>query len=380
MNLLNHLRSLAQSFGLCILALLTVFSWPSMANSATSAVKAPKVVLLLHGLTSNLNTWNKLVDNKAGFDGRCKNVRDAKFLTAKLGRNSEGVYCMRFNFGSLDRIGTAPKGLDNASCSRAGGCSGDYSTFESLGDEIDRVINRIRSRLGPNTQIVLLGHSRGGLAARAFLQSDSPIKSNVVGLVTTGTPHLGTPLGRYYAYMEKNCLPESNYNSVFDFSDCAQDWRFTNLIIKEAGDINLKVPSIDFLSDSSAAIRTLNANVGKLPTIKFTQLVYNKLNFGCLGGGFFDTETSCGFNIFTDVAGPSDNGLNFVLNGRARSSFIGDGIVPVYSQRMTGVAGWNQWVRTFRYIKRIHTAEPKRVTDLSRALMNMYKRLGWVRS
>jgi pimeloyl-ACP methyl ester carboxylesterase len=379
MILLKCLRYLMQGFGVSVLLLISFCNWTGVANAATSAVKPAKAVLLLHGLSSNLNTWNKLVGNQAGFDGRCNNIRDPKFPTVKLRRNSEGVYCMRFNFGSLDRISAAPKGLDNATCSRAGGCSGDFSTFDTLGEEIESAINRITSRLGPDAQIVLLGHSRGGVAARAFLQSDSPAKTNVVGLITTGTPHAGTPLGRYYAYLNKNCLPESNYNSVTDFSDCAQDWRFTNLIVKKVGDINLKVPSIDFLSDSSAAISTLNTNVSKLPAIKYTQIVYDKLNFGCLGGGLFDTETSCGFNIFTNVAGPSDAGLNFVLNGRARGSFIGDGIVPAFSQRMSSLAGWSQSIRNFRYIKRIHTAEPKRVLDLSRALTNMYKRLGWVR-
>jgi pimeloyl-ACP methyl ester carboxylesterase len=208
MILLKLLRRYIQDFGLGVLVFIAVSSLTITANAATSAVKDPKVVLLLHGLSSDLTTWNKLVDNRAGCDRRCKNIRDRNFSKAKLGRNSEGIYCMRFNFGSLDRISTAPKGLDNASCSRAGGCSGDYSTFDTLGDEIAVTINQIRNKLGPNTQIVLLGHSRGGLAARALLQGDNPVKSNVVGLITTGTPHAGTPLGRYYGYMEKNCLPE----------------------------------------------------------------------------------------------------------------------------------------------------------------------------
>ncbi len=377
MNLLKRLRWTIQGSGLCVLVFITVSSWVSVANAAAT-VKRPKVVLLLHGMSSSLTTWNKLVDSREGFDGRCKRVHDPRFLRAKLTPNSEGVYCMRFNFGSLDRISTAPKGLDNSACFRAGGCSGDYSTFESLGQEITYAINRIRSRLGPDTQIVLLGHSRGGLAARAFLQSDSPVKTNVVGLITTGTPHAGTPLGRFYDYMDKNCLPESNYNSAFDFSDCAHDWRFSNLIVKKVGNINFKVPSINFLSDASPEIRDLNANANKLPTIKFTQIVYNKLNFGCLGGGLFNSETSCGFDIFTDVVGPSDASLNAVLNGRARGSLVGDGIVPLFSQRENGLAGWNHPVRTFSYVKRIHTAEPKQVLDLSRALTNIYRRLRWV--
>ena len=379
MNLLNQLRCLIRGFSIFMMVFITIGGWASVVNVAIAAVKPAKVVLLLHGKASNLRAWNKLVDNQAGFDGRCKNTGDTKFSTVKLARNSEGVYCMRFTFGSLDRISTAPKGLDNSTCSRSGGCSGDYSTFETLGEEIASAIRRINSRLGSDTQIVLLGHSRGGVAARAFLQGDSPVKSNVVGLITTGTPHAGTPLGRYYAYMNNNCLPESKYDSVFDLSDCADDWRFTNLILKKAGDINLKAPTFDFLSDSSPAIKELNANVNKLPAIKYTQLAYDNLKFGCLGGSLVDSDSNCGFNIFSTVGRPSNTGLNVVLNGRKRSSLVGDGLVPFFSQRMSNLAGWTQPIKSFRKVQRVHTAEPKQISDLSRALTNMYKRLGWVK-
>jgi pimeloyl-ACP methyl ester carboxylesterase len=376
MHLFKRFNS--QNLVICMLVLVAFLSASATANAA-STLNSPKVVLLMHGLASNLRTWNNLIGSRSGFDGRCKNVRVGDFLRAKLGRNSEGIYCMRFNFGSLDRISTAPTGLDNATCSRAGGCSGDYSTFDTLGLEIETIINRIRNRLGPNTQIVLLGHSRGGVAARAFLQSDSLVKANVVGLITTGTPHSGTPLGRFYAYMENNCQPRTNYNSVFDTSDCARDWRFINLIVKEIIGLDLKVPSFGFLSDLSPETRALVADVTKLPSIYYTQIMYDRLNLGCLGGGLFNRETSCGFNIFATPLRPSGSGQNAILRGQPRSLFRGDGIVPSYSQRMSATPGWNQPIRTFRYQKRIHTAEPRRVTDLSRALTNMYRRLGWIR-
>jgi pimeloyl-ACP methyl ester carboxylesterase len=380
MNLLKRLYCLFQGFGVCMLLLIAVSSWTGAANAATTPVKPAKVVLLLHGKASNLSTWNKLVDNRAGFDKRCKNTNADTFSTVKLTPNSEGVYCMRFTFGSLDRINTAPKGLDNATCAQSGRCSGDFSTFDSLGEEIATSIDRIKTRLGPDVQVVLLGHSRGGVAARAFLQSDSPVKPNVVGLITTGTPHAGTPLGRYFAYMNKNCLPESNFDSIFDLSDCADDWRFTNLILKKLGDINLKAPTFDFLSDSSSAIRELNANISKLPAIQYTQITYDNLKFGCLGGSLINNkERNCGFDIFSTVGGPSNAGLNAVLNGRKRSTLTGDGLVPFFSQRMNSLAGWVQPVKNYRKVQRVHTSEPKQITDLSRALTNMYKRLNWVK-
>jgi pimeloyl-ACP methyl ester carboxylesterase len=375
MNLLKRLRYLIQGFGVCMLVLITVCSW---AGAANAAVKQPKVVLLLHGLSSTLTTWNKLVDNRAGFDRRCSNTGTAKFFKEKLRSNSEGVYCMRFNFGRLDRIKAAPRGLDNARCSKSGGCAGSYSTFETLGTEIGIAINRIKRRLGGNTQIVLLGHSSGGVAARAFLQSNHPNRQNVVGLITTGTPHSGTPLGRYYNYMSLNCLPESSYDSIFNFSNCARDWRFTKNILEEVGDIDLKAPGINFLSDASPQIRELNNNIGNLPNIIFTEVTYDRINFGCLGNSLTNRERGCGYNIFNEVIRPSNNGLNFVLNGRSRAELRGDGIVPIFSQKMSNLPGWNLPIRAFNKFSRVHIEESKQVRDLSIALSNIYRRLGWL--
>jgi iron-sulfur cluster repair protein YtfE (RIC family) len=57
----------------------------------------------------------------------------------------------------------------------------------------------------------------------------------------------------------------------------------------------------------------------------------------------------------------------------------GDGLVPFFSQRMNSLAGWVQPVKNYRKVQRVHTSEPKQITDLSRALTNMYKRLNWVK-
>jgi len=378
MNLLKRLRCLVQGFGVCLFVLITVCSWAGVATAATSAVNQPKVVLLLHGLSSNLTTWNRLVDSQAGFDSRCSSTGNANFFKQKLKPNSEGVYCMRFNFGRLDRISTAPRGLDNARCSKSGGCAGGYSTFETLGTEIGTAITRIKRKLGDNTQIVLLGHSSGGIAARAFLQSNDANRQNVVGLITTGTPHSGTPLGRYYNYMSQNCLPESSYDSIFNFSNCARNWRFTKIILKKVGDIDLKAPGINFLSDASPQIRELNNNIGQLPNIVFTEITYDRINFGCLGNSLTNRESGCGYNIFSEVIRPSNTALNFVLNGRSRAELRGDGIVPIFSQKMSNLLGWTLPIRAFNKYSRVHIEESKQVRDLSIALSNIYRRLGWL--
>ncbi len=379
----DYWRVRKRGSGLCLLVLVIVFGWCGVANAATTvsslAVKPRQVVLLLHGMSSTAAKWNKLVNNNAGFDGRCTNTRDPKFSTLSIKPNSEGVYCMRFNFGAYDRISTAPKGLDKKICSEAGGCAGDYSTFDSLGKEIEVAVSRIRTRLGTNVQIVLLGHSRGGLAARAFLESTSALRTNVVGLMTTGTPHAGSPLGRYYTYMNINCLPESDYDGLFDTGDCADDWRFINSYpIKDLGGLDLKAPAVAFLSDASPSIIALNNKIAAIPPIiRFTQLTYTNIKFGCLGGDPIDPETGCGYDIFGNIIQfkPSRKSLNYVLNGRARNTLTGDGIVPVTSQKMTSLKGWNRSVTSYARANRIHTTEAEQILDLSTALKNMYKRL-----
>jgi hypothetical protein len=56
--------------------------------------------------------------------------------------------------------------------------------------QIGRVVARIRE-LRPGVPVTLVAHSTAGLAARAFAQANPAL---VRGLITLGTPHLGTPL------------------------------------------------------------------------------------------------------------------------------------------------------------------------------------------
>lgn len=363
-----------------LLFALLGLSQPEIARAATTVAKPEKAVLLLHGMNSNRKTWNKLVSSTSGFDGQCPNIREANFKTAKLKANSESIYCMRFDFGGLDRSLSAPKGLDNKTCSESGGCAGDYSTFAMLSREINSAIGAIKSRLGNNVQIVLLGHSRGGLAAREFLQGNSANKTNVVGLITTGTPHAGTALGRYYAYMGKNCLPESKYDGLFDFSTCGKDWRFVNsLLVSGVGGLDLRSPTIDFLSEASPAISALNVGIARLPKIQLTEISYDQIKFGCLGGDVIDSNKGCGYDIFGKILQnkPTTTGLNAVLNGRPREALAGDGIVPLKSQKMTQLQGWSRLVKSYAKSKRVHIAETEQILDLTTALTNMYRRLRW---
>ena len=343
-------------------------------------------VLLLHGMNSDLNTWDKLVKANSGFDSHCYDPRAADFNSVDPVANSEGVHCFRINFGTLDNLATAPKGLGNKTCVSKSGCKGDYSTFEMLGKEVESAIKNIVTKLGTDTEIILLGHSRGGLAARTFLQSSSPEKNSVVGLITTGTPHAGSPLGRYYFYLNDHCVPESKHINKFD--SCSVDWNFVNSYwIKGAGALDLKAPTVgflaeestDFIKDNPYAIKQLNSDISKSPSIKYAQLFYSGIDFGCLGGV---SDTGCGYNIFNPLGTPipSENGLMAATKHRPRKSLDGDGIVLKSSQQISELTGFPfpASIQSIGDGKRVHIAEPSDIPRLSKALNNMYKSLGWV--
>jgi len=61
-------------------------------------------------------------------------------------------------------------------------------------DELDRVVAGIRERLG-RIPLVLVGHSRGGLVARAWLARGGEREASA--LITIGTPHGGSTLASW---------------------------------------------------------------------------------------------------------------------------------------------------------------------------------------
>jgi len=171
------------------------------------------VVLLLHGLNSGAGTWDDLVEHHPTFGNNCPSisVNTSGKLDSLNGniniavdrtQGYEGVFCYRLNFGAFDTAAGQAQGLENQTCT-ANSCSGDWSTFNQLGQEVQAAVNFIKDRQGHESQVILLGHSRGGLAARAFLQrnvakrdnENRSVRDNIVSMITTGTPHAGSPFG-----------------------------------------------------------------------------------------------------------------------------------------------------------------------------------------
>ncbi|WP_291986119.1 PQQ-binding-like beta-propeller repeat protein [Luteitalea sp.] len=77
------------------------------------------------------------------------------------------------------------------------------SGLKAWGTELGEQLRRIAAARGGGVQrLILVGHSAGGLAARSYLQSTQYTADRmagaleVVGLVTYGTPHQGTPIAQ----------------------------------------------------------------------------------------------------------------------------------------------------------------------------------------
>jgi len=82
-------------------------------------------------------------------------------------------------------------------------CCGKYglwrlSTRKSRGRPSGSTARRGRA---PSSSV---GHGRGGLAARVHFQSSSAAPAYRLGLLTIGTLHLGTPLGRIRHWLTRN--------------------------------------------------------------------------------------------------------------------------------------------------------------------------------
>jgi len=168
------------------------------AAGANFATARSRVVLLLHGLFSNRTVWDSFIRSKhpqgyltsgTVYGGSVHNVAPAL----------NGVRYYTLNFGSKDKSYGRP-GLENLAPYTS---SGDFCSFEVLGEEVGEAVRAILGR-HEGAELILVGHSRGGLAARAFLQNPSIERNAVIGLVTTGTPHRGSPYGRLYNYLKDN--------------------------------------------------------------------------------------------------------------------------------------------------------------------------------
>ncbi len=383
---------------------------------------SPRVLLLLHGMNSNTDTWNEYVLDAFGSVGNCIDILDEEFrpilpvtFPSFIKRvpgpiRKGGVRCYRVQFGFFETKNTATKGLEDLTVATAtGGVEGktesylftpslkcgDFESFDELAREVDDAIAMILTR-HPSAKIVLAGHSRGGLIGRKFLQGyskdgqsvSSENRKHVVGFLTTSSLHKGSPMGRIYEWLamdnHKRGAPGSSDDwEAVDFLREPKAWH-----LFKKPPLDARRPVINDMSDRSDAVRNLNdpAQVANLPSkVVYGEIIYSKVNLGILSLG--DVKGYSAFDDTTYDIGEqfSKAAEEYILGaGNTPASFPGDGLIPKDNQHFTGLpgipapgyppapapaTGQNTILRRIvTDVDVVHTDAPKRVDDLKSQL------------
>ena len=310
-------------------------------------------MLLLHGFGSSPETWEKFINDRFKGSYSVLDYEEGDVINSEPTPDKKGILCYAVKFGSWDTA----SGLTNVEGETATeSSSGDYSTFEQMGREVQYAIEGILNKYSQtNVEILLLGHSRGGLVARKFLQdlATSKEKAHIMGLLTTSTPHKGTPIGRIYSY-----LSEHSRDSCED-TPCKRDWAVIDLLngrfLKIVGkSIDGCRPTVNDLSDNSGAIEDLNSNISQLPSnIAYGEILNSGSNLGVVFDSSYKGHSlrlslleSLKSSIFKNRILLSKNARNYILCGDETNcdnkpeDFPGDGLVPVDNQGYIFIDGF----------------------------------------
>ena len=171
----NHILT---GFGKLLVALGMIL----FALSGHAALRIPNFpVIFIHGVNDNAE------DNWGGFQ---------RFLSAN-GWIFGGIVRYNLNEDHVRVRGILADSILDANQSPADFYSVQFSsnnelTFQQQGQELSKIIAAVLNVTKRN-KVILVGHSMGGLAARAYLQSVPYLTAqNVAKLVTIGTPHQGS--------------------------------------------------------------------------------------------------------------------------------------------------------------------------------------------
>ena len=353
------ISTLPANGGTFYVRLTTQFSTGSINRDYTyKAAKIPRVLLFLHGMNSTPGTWSVTrADLNLGTMPTIKNGVASATATADPG--GKNIYAYGVTFGAFD-VTSKRKGLEGVAGATNYATRGDFETFTNLGTEINAAIGRILA-LHPKAEIILVGHSRGGLAGRAFLQdpaSKAASKAAVKGFVTIGTPHLGSRFGRLNAWLATH--PRDPLNHATE----SADWQVADAILTN-GSLDVRRPTVDDLSDLSSSIVALKTSATALPaTISYYGIAYNGYSLGTLDPSY---------NIFTGLLPfvppfTADCKTNLLSAGKTPANYLGDGIVPTTSQKFPG--------KTSLQISKnmLHNDETDQSTDI---LNGLGKVCGW---
>lgn len=159
---------------LSLLLLLPVFCFGTSEKS---------VYFLLHGLYSSNEHWNELLYSEE-FAQSEFTYGGNFYVTEKLFNNDEFVVTPELKDELNELL------IPNNCVFTISFASGFQNDFQQQARQIKLVLDQFPN---DNINYYLVGHSMGGLAARYYIANN--LNRNIKGLITIGTPHLGSYLG-----------------------------------------------------------------------------------------------------------------------------------------------------------------------------------------
>ncbi len=176
--------------------LVLVFLWAGSVHAAEPPV------ILIHGLWGSADSWQKMADTLVAAGWQEGDI--IRFPSNSISGTVASVYRSNANLAGAAawRPNTTNKPVPGKRIFyRVEFENNDGQTFEMQGKQVAEAVRLVRQWTGAD-KVVLAGHSMGGLAARAYLQS-AGYRGDVCGLVTVDTPHLGSLL----PYLRKEDAP-----------------------------------------------------------------------------------------------------------------------------------------------------------------------------
>jgi pimeloyl-ACP methyl ester carboxylesterase len=319
------------------------FRTGATASDTVSARYTIATVLLLHGLNSTASTWNA--------------------LKGDLERG--GATCTEFSFSGKPAVTGCytytflPKTVNNEIWT-----NGDGSTLADYRTEVNSLVKRITEAASRDI-VILVGHSRGGLAARAYLQSLSSTPKYTLGILTIGTPHRGSPLGRIKPWMDEKKFKRSDANRL-------TGEKLWFVFAPSTGDLATiaATPS----PKPGSAIQGLNDQVKALSSCcgLHGEIVSSKVRLGVYSG--FDLLENPLWGGSAALPGSFKDMKGYVVKDLSGEWLTeGDGIVPLAAQRFSDLSGFSKASTTVKKtLKGIeHTQETGQAADIRSVLESM---------
>lgn len=333
------------------------------AVNGKTADSGQDAILLIHGIAGASSTWNTLI--QAMDNSPYQYVANYKVINELNHKRTINNYHSQLQSSYKPLVFT----LDFS--------DNQNLTFNEQGEEVALVLKQIRKE-HPVGNILLIGHSMGGLAARAYINKYGP--EGISGLITVTSPHLGSYLG-YLNDIYNHCMGNrlilktikiflaSAYGvHIIDLCDGIE---FANTLANMIKGLDLGSKAVEYLTPDSEEMLELNSHPfpESIPVVNIvSKWETNTTFFGVVEKGILNALTKflqSGYN-------PRDSKIAYFSD--ALNAEFNDGIVAVSSQYMKlAITNGNDIPIDTYIVNSFHTESPKETTTIFSAINSILK-------